>query len=167
MFCRFGFEDDKPAGGGAGLIERGVQAVRPRIDQRGQRVHVGAFQLRELPVLQNLAGDFVIGRQAFQHIRRGGNGFSLAVLHGCGQIQFFKQDFSELLRRIDVERLAGQFVDLGREPLDDSIELSGEHLELHRLNADAGLFHACQHACQRQIDLLVDFAQAFGIDFGS
>ena len=91
---------------------------RGGIDQRRQRVNVGSFELRELPVFQHLARDFMLGRQAFQHIRGGGNCFAFAVLHRRGQIQFLKQNLSQLLRRIDIERLAGQLVDLGREPLD-------------------------------------------------
>ena len=120
--------------------------MRPQIDQCGQGVNIGAFQLRELAVFQHLARYLVLGRQALQHIRRGRDSLALAVLHRRGQIQFFKQDLAELLRRVDVEWLAGQLVDFRRKPLDGGVELFGENLELHRLDADAGLLDARQHA---------------------
>ncbi len=88
--------------------------MRSRIDQCGQGVNVCAFQFRELPVLQHLARDFMLGRQALQHIRGRRNGFAFAVLHRSRQIQIFEQNLPELLRRIYIEWLAGQFVDLTR-----------------------------------------------------
>ena len=71
MFCRFGFDDDsRPV---AAPVWLNVVCRRPvcGIDQRRQRVDVGAFQLRELPVFEHLAHNFVLGRQIFQHVRRG------------------------------------------------------------------------------------------------
>jgi hypothetical protein len=67
-----------------------VQAPGPRIDQRRQRIHVGALQLRELPVYQHFAHDLVIGREILQHVRGGRNDFALAVFDRRGQSQVFE-----------------------------------------------------------------------------
>src|SRR5579864_8875998 len=140
--------------------------MRLRIYQCWQGVNIRTLKLRELAVFKHLAGDLVLVPQTLQHIRRSRDRFALAVLDRRGQIQFFKQDFAELLGRIDVEWLAGQLVDFRRKPPDSGVELFGENLELHRLDADAGLFNARQHDGERQVDGFVDFAQALRVDLG-
>ena len=130
MFCRFGFDDDSRPVAAPGLIERGVQPAGLRIDQLGQRVDVRAFELGELPVFEHLTRDFVLRRQALQHVGRGGNGFAFSVLHGRGQVQVFEQNLAKLRRRINVERLSRQLVDLRRQPLDVGIQLARQHSKL-------------------------------------
>ena len=95
---QIGIRRRQPTGGRAGLIEGGVQAAGRRVDQRGQRVDIGALQFGELAIFEHLAGDLVLGGQAFQHIRGGGNGFALSVFHRSGKIQLFEQYFAELRR---------------------------------------------------------------------
>ena len=91
MFCRLGFTDDsRPVADPAMLnvvCSRSVQ----RVQQRGQRIDVGRFQLRELPVVEHQLRDLVLARQAFEHIDRRRNGLALAVLDRLGQVQLVEQ----------------------------------------------------------------------------
>ena len=95
------------------LVERGVDAPRPRIDEHRQRVGVRALELGELAVLEDLPGQRVPERQLLQHVGVGG-------VAGLGaldrrQLQLLEEHDRELLRRDRVERLAGELVDLARE----------------------------------------------------
>ena len=56
IFCRFGSLELKPAGGGDGLIERGVNLARPRIDHLGKFIDIGVLQFDVLPVFQDKFG---------------------------------------------------------------------------------------------------------------
>ena len=114
IFCRFGFDDDSRPVAAPAWLKLVCRRPGRGIDQLRQRVHVGALQLGELPVLQHLAHDLVVRRQLFQHVRGGGDDLALAVLHRRGQLQILEQDPPQLLRRADVERLSGERVDLRR-----------------------------------------------------
>jgi hypothetical protein len=85
-------------GGRTDLIKGGVQTTARGIDQHRQGIHIRAFQFRELSIVQHLARDFVLRRQAFQNIRRGRDGLPFSVLHRRGQIHVFEQNLAELLR---------------------------------------------------------------------
>src|SRR5581483_1350099 len=71
------------AGGGADLVEGGVDALIG-VGERGQRVEVGAFELGELAVLEDVADDGIVGREVFEDVLRGGDDFALAVLERLG-----------------------------------------------------------------------------------
>ena len=90
----------------------------------------------------------------------------LPYFTGAGSFRSSNSTLAELLRRADVERLAGQLVDLGGEARDLGLHQAGEALQLDGVDADAGALHARQHARQRQLDRLVELAQAALIDRG-
>ena len=117
-----------------------------------------------MPVFQDFCDDLMIRRKLFQNVGRGGNGFPLAVARRSGQFQILEQYFAQLLRRADVERLAGDAVDLLGEPPDGGVHEDGQAAELDRVDANAVRFHAGQHTGQRQIDAFVKLAQAARID---
>ena len=64
MFCRFGRLARDAAGGGGDLVERGVDAA-VGADQRRERVGVGAAQLLDLAVAQQVFDDRVLRRAIF------------------------------------------------------------------------------------------------------
>ena len=61
-----------------------------------------------------------------------------------------------LLGRVDVEALAGEFVDAFADALDLSSEARGEPGQDVFVDAYAGLFHAVEHRSERQVDVNVD-----------
>ena len=86
----------------------------------------------------------------FQHIDRGGDDLSLAVLHWLGQLHLVEEYVAELLRGIDIEAVgfiashsvADLFVDAFGKVIDLKGETSGHAAEEFGINAYAGLLHA-------------------------
>ena len=68
---QIGIGGGKPSGGGSGLAEGGVQASGGAVDERGQSVDVGGFQLGELAVVENHAGDGMVFGESFENIDGG------------------------------------------------------------------------------------------------
>ena len=97
-----GLRRAEPAGGGAGLIEAGVDPPGAAIDPLRQRVHIGVLQLLQLAVLQNEPRKLVPhGRELLQHVgigRRAGLGL---LQHR--QLMLLEQDAGQLARRIEVQ----------------------------------------------------------------
>ena len=149
---QIGIRRRQPSGGRARLIEAGMQPAGPRVDQRGQGVDVRALELGELAVFQHLAHDLVFRGQRLQNVDRGGARLPLAVFHRRGQLQIVEQHVAQLLRRADVERPAGEPVDVRGEARDLRLHQRGEALQFVVVDADAGAFHARQHAGQREFD---------------
>ena len=83
-------------GGGPGLVELGMDAAGPLVDQRRQRVDVGALQLREPAVGQDLARQLVLGGELLEHALVG-RVTGLGLLDD-GQLELLEQDHLELLR---------------------------------------------------------------------
>ena len=154
MFWRFGFDDEQAPGRRDQLVERGVDAARPRVDERGQRVGVGALELRELPVLEDLPGEGVAEGQLLQHVHIGG-------VAGLGaldrrELQLLEEHDGELLRRVRVDRLAGELVDLPEERVELGVELLGELSEPLRVGPDPDLLQVGQDGNQRHLEGLVE-----------
>src|SRR5207247_3898580 len=97
------------------------------IDEPGQRVRVGALELGEAAMLEDLAGQRLAERQLAQHVGvRRGPGLRASQDR---QLELLEEDLRELLGRGDRELLAGQRVDLAREVVEVALELLGEGLE--------------------------------------
>ena len=86
-----------------------------------QSVRVGGFELCKLTVLQNMGHDRCLRCQFLQHVGRS----RVAGLRflSIWKLQFFKQNHTELLRRIDIEGLASQIVDRRFQFFDPSGQL--------------------------------------------
>ena len=100
----------EPARRGHHLVERRVHAAGFRMNHRRQRVDVRVLELRVLAVLDDLGRQRVRLGQLLQHV-------GIGARPGLGflddrQAQLLKQHLRELLRRADVERMAGQLFDL-------------------------------------------------------
>jgi hypothetical protein len=67
---QIGIRGREAPGGRAGGIERGVDAAG-RIHQQRQRVDVGALELGELAIVEDLLHDGVRRRQSLQHVGGG------------------------------------------------------------------------------------------------
>ena len=70
-----------------------------------------------------------------------------------GQRQFFKQRFSQLLGRIEIELEARAFEDGRRDLTDARVEQRAEPFDAVRVDLKAGDLHIREHRRQRQLDL--------------
>ena len=158
MFWRLGSDELEPSRGRDRLVERGVDAARARIDEGGQGVRVGALELRQLAVLQDLPGQRVPERQLLQHVHVG-RVARLGALDG-GELELLEEHRRELLRRVGVDRLAGQLVDLPEERVELRVELLREPGEPLGIDADPDPLHVGQDADERHLERLVQALEA-------
>jgi len=114
------------AGGRDSLVERGVQTACRGIDQRRQRVHVSGLEFGQLPVVQDAGGQRVQRGQRLQHLDPGGVRLGLLRLLGRGELELVEQNLAELLRRVDIELLAGQRKDFLLQLDDPAGQFGGE-----------------------------------------
>ena len=140
----------KATGCGDRLVELGVHAA---VDgpHAGQGVDVGVLDLRELAVAQDEVGQGMDGRQLREHLGIGGVP-SLVLLHR-GQLQHLEEDVGQLLGRTQVERLAGQFVNLGRETVHLGLGLAPQRLQTLHVDGGAHALHDGEHPHERQVDV--------------
>jgi hypothetical protein len=101
----------QPPGHRDGLRIGRVDAAGLRVHHQRQLVGVGALQLREAAVLEQLARQRVVGGELLQHVlvgrRRAARG-----LAADRQAELAEQDLADLLRAAEVERLARELVGL-------------------------------------------------------
>jgi hypothetical protein len=109
------------------------------MDEGGQGVRVRPLELRQLAVLQDLSGQRVPERQLLQHVHVG-RVARLRALDG-GELELLEEHRRELLRRVGVDRLAGQLVDLPEERVELCVELLREPGEALRVDADPDPLH--------------------------
>ena len=119
----------------------------------GQGVDVGVLDLRELPIAQDQIGQRVNGRELREHLRV--RGVTALVLLLGRQLQHFEEDVGQLLGRAQVEGLAGQLVDLGREVVHLGLGCAPELFQTRHVDSSPHPLHAGEHAHQRQIDVSV------------
>ena len=150
----------KPSGRRHRLVVAGVQATVGR-DEVRQCVDVGRLQLGQLAVLQHLGGRVVaLPGELFQDVGAGLVLLRLARAAGRRQAHVLEQDDAELLRRQDVEALAGKLEDLIRQLAGLPLE-PARHVGKHAgVEFDALLLHRRQHGHQGRLDLFVHLARA-------
>ena len=144
---QIGLRGAEPSGGGDGHLEAGPH---PPVcgDDLQKAVHIGAFQLGVLPVLQHLAHDGVLAPEFIQHLRVGGvAGFCLLV---GGHSPFIEEDFSQLFGGVDIE-LPGVGIDLLLQCLQRGGERFAEALEGSGVHPEACVLHLCKHLTQGQL----------------
>src|SRR5579871_6094245 len=83
------------------------------MNELGQEVGIGRFELAELPPVEDAGTELVAFRgEILEHARAGRPGAGTG-LGAAGQAELAEKDVAELLGRPDVEALAGMLVDLG------------------------------------------------------
>ena len=68
---QIGLGGGKPPGGSDGVLEAGVD-TSVRGDDFAKSLYIGGVELGQLPVLQNMDHDLMVGGQLFQYLRIGG-----------------------------------------------------------------------------------------------
>ena len=151
-------------GGCYRLIEVGVDAARTRIDELGQRIEVGADELLLAAILENLVHNGMLSTDALQDLLVRGIGSSLGFLRVGQQPQAVEEHFSHLFRRIDIEDLTCQLVNLlleVRELIRQQFTALAQGL---CIQTDTRTLHICQNRHQRHFYLLEQMQGTFGFE---
>src|SRR5215831_4265921 len=136
------------------MIEGGVNAPVRRVDQLWERVNISAFELRQLPVLDDESRQFVFFGQFIQHVSAGRD---LPRSRAARDLEIqHLENLAELLRRADVEFAPGQLVNLLREFIQLLLHLDREFGQDADVGAESGLFHIVKNRDERHLDLSVD-----------
>ena len=145
-----GIDGRQPAGGGHGLLVRGMHPSGVRIDASWKCVGVAGLELGQVAELQNRFRQGMHGGQFVQHRLRGGR------LTGRGAAHRFKsqpveQHVAELLRRAQVELPARLLERL----LLQLLQLFGQFLRVFRqhlgIHQHPGALHSGQYRRQRHL----------------
>ena len=140
MFCRFGFSlEIRPV---VVAIWLNVAWMRPSApDQRRQRVGVGAAELLDLAVPQQVVEDRVRlgGRHLLERVGVGRRAGLRAL--DRRELELLEEDPPELRHRVHDERLARVRVDLALEVVALVLEVGAQLLEELAVDADAGVLH--------------------------
>ena len=119
-----------------------------------QPVGIGGLELREHAVVEDLVNDRVLAAQLFEH---GG----IRAPAGLGlfpgrEHELVKQHVAELLRRLDIERLARAGPNALLQLLDGAREALAEIIQRLAVHEKARVLHARQHRAQRQLDIRIE-----------
>ena len=156
MFCRLGSVEASRPGRRAGHLVGGVDAAGLGVELAHQGIGVGALELGDLAVLHDLDRQRMALRRQVLEDADVGRPRAVLVAPAARQVLLVEQDLAQLLGRADVERPAGELVELLLELEHALLELGRELAQLRRVDLDAGLLHAEQHRDQRPLDGLVD-----------
>ncbi len=134
---------------------------------RGQRVEIGALELRELAEFQNVASDRVLLGQRLEHLRLRRAAAALGGAAAGRQFEPVEQHFRELLRRVDVEARSRLLVDLCLQLVDRLGKRRGQLGEVRRIDPHAAQLHPGENLRQRQFDGVEQLPQSrLRLEFG-
>ena len=145
-----------------GHLEVRVDAPVGR-DLLEQPVGIGGLELRERAVIEDLLDDRVLAAQLVEHggIRApAGLGLFPGRKH-----EPLEENSAELLRRLDVERLARERPDALLELLDAAREALAEVVQRLAVDQKARLLHARQHRTQRQLNVRKERQHSLRVHF--
>lgn len=144
--------DDRASRRRDGHLEVRVDAPVGR-DLLEQPVCIGGLELREHAVVEDLVDDRVLAAQLFEH---GGIRAPAGLgLFSGREHELIKQHMAELLRRLDVERLARAGPDALLQLLDGACEALAEIIQRLAVHEKARVLHARQHRAQRQLNVRI------------
>ena len=150
-FWRFGFSlEMRPVVVSVCLNVAVDAAVVP--DERRERVGVGAAQLLDLAVAQQVLDDRVLLDHLLERVGVGGRP-GLRLLHRA-EPELLEEHLPQLRRRVHVELLAGVGVDPPDELVAALGELGAQALEELTVDLDAGILHPAEHADERPLDVV-------------
>ena len=144
----------EPAGRCSHLVE---PAPNPAVlvDQAKQCLDVGAAQLLQLAVQQEVSDDLVFVTKLLEH-RRVRRGCTLRCLLQNRKPEAIEQDLAELQRRVHVEGPAGCIMDQRLELRETFAEPVTEIGQEPHVDTDAGHLHPRQDRNQRKLHVLVE-----------
>jgi len=154
MFWTLGLARREPPGRGDGELEAGVDAPGLGLDLADEGVGIGALELRQLAPVEDAARQVVGQGELLEHRGVGGIGAGLALL-AAGEAELAEQHVAQLLRRADVELVAGEDIGLALELGHALGEVGGEGVQRRAVDLDAGTLHRGDDRRQRPLDRLI------------
>ena len=112
------------ASSGDGLVERGMNPARNRINQARQFLDIGREEFGHIAIGDDPGRQFMFGGQFFQD--GGISGIASLDLFAMGEAKLIKENDSQLLGRLDIELMASQKIDLLFQDLEPGLELLGQ-----------------------------------------
>ena len=163
MLWRFGWSDDsRPV---RATVWLKVAWMRPSArDLLEQAVAVGGAQLLHLAVGEQVLDDRVLAGQLLEAGGVGGEPGLRLLLRG--EAELVEEHLAQLERGVHVELVPGRLDDRGAVALDVGDQPVAEALQLVAVDGDAGVLHAGEHADERHLDVVVERAQALGVERG-
>ena len=156
MFWRLGSVEARRPVAEPGDLVGGVDAPRVGVDRVLEGVGVGRLELRQHPPVEDAGREVVaLRRQLLQHVGAGAPGAGLAALAAL-QAHALEEDLAELLRRADVELLAGEGLDLVLQRRHALREVPRQPRERGAVDLDAMRLHRREHGDERALHGLVD-----------
>src|SRR5690348_14905950 len=138
-----------------------MQSARCRTNQLRKRIDVGSFELGELPVIEHKLCNGIARREAFQNISGSRDDLSFAPLRGSRKRHLFEENFSQLLRRLDIEGMTGKIVDVLRDFFDPFSEADGEFRKHSRVYSDPRHLHLSENRSEWQVYVTINFLELF------
>jgi hypothetical protein len=126
------------------------------VDELREGVDVGGLQLLYPAVLEDLSGQGVVEGQLLEDLLGRRRGPRLRGLPSGPEAQALEEDLAELHRGVDVERGAGERVDLPGERVELRLHLAAHRRERRAVDLDAGALHVREDLDQRQLHGLED-----------
>ena len=131
-----------------------------------QRLHVGALQLRDGAPLHGDPNDRMLPLDLLQHARIGRPGARLCLLP-LREVELHKEEFAELLRRAERNRVTNGLLGLPLQACNLCSECRAQLTQRGAINGDTSNLHARKHLDQWQLDLSIEaqrsrLAQLFG-----
>ena len=143
----------------------GVDAPGARIRHLRQLVGVGALELGQATVLQQLGRQRKILSQLLQHLLVGA-GCAARRLLNHRQTQLGKEDFADLLGRSEVEGLTRQLVRLFLQLHDPHAQLGALLRQDRRIDQDAGALDAVKRLAAGDLQLVDEAQLCIALDLG-
>ena len=144
----------QPPGGGAGLVEGGVQAPGVGVQHLRQLAQVGGQQLGALAVLQNHARQLVLLGQLLEHVLGGGGGAGRRLAQRR-EAALGEQHLLQVARGVQVELAPADLEDARPQLLLRRVQLRGLRRQRRHVERHPGALHRAQHRRQRQLQLAV------------
>ncbi len=156
---QIGLRAADPAGRRNSLVEAGMDPPVFRANDRKQSVDIGRLQLHDLTILHNLSNNGVAALQMPEDFNVGGISRLCLLLNR--EMQLFKQDFTKLLRGVDIKVFSCQFRNLLRQPGHFRSKLHIELLQNRFIHFKANPLHMGQNTNQRLLNLQIQFRHIF------
>ena len=124
-------------------------------DQRTNPLNVSTVQFGQGSVLQNQRYHRMLVPNLLQNLRTGA--VSALCLFSRRETQFFKQNRSELCRRVHIEFFSAEFIDLSFYSLYLSAQAVADFLQRTAIHGNSLDLHACENRNQRKLNFEAEF----------
>ena len=128
-----------------GLVERGVYFPGRGVDEFGQGIDIGAEQLLQPSIFEQLFHNGMFGTHFFQYFFTRAIAACLCLPRFLFYLEVIEKNFADLAGRIDVELHSCQFVDLFLQLLECGRQFLGRLFQGDGVKRHSRIFHFSQY----------------------